>query len=233
MYLGIVPARAGSRRLPGKNLALLDGIPLLDYSLRAAQASERLHAVVVSTDSEAIASRARGLGASVPELRPAALSGDQSPIAEVLRHVLSGYERRAGAAIAAVVLLQPTSPLRTGTDIDRAIELFERCAADTVTSVRECREHPYWAWRRSGDAIEPVHSACEVAMDRHALPQMYSENGAIYVIKRDLVLAGRIYGDRIIPYVMDEVRSVDIDTPLDLAWAEFVLQHGLAARESS
>lgn len=232
MYLGIVPARAGSKRLPGKNLALLDGIPLLDYSVRAAQASERLQAVVVSTDSEAIASRARSLGASVPELRPPALSGDHSPIADVSRHALNGYERQADGGVTAVVLLQPTSPLRTGTDIDRAIELFERCAADTVTAVRECREHPYWAWRRTGDGIEPVYSPREMEMDRHALPPMYAENGAVYVIKRELVVAGRIYGDRIVPYVMDDARSVDIDTALDLAWAEFVLQHGLAARQS-
>jgi CMP-N-acetylneuraminic acid synthetase len=223
MYLAIVPARAGSKRIPGKNLVLLHGVPLIDYTLRAAASARRLGAVVVSTDSDAIAEHARRFGALVPQLRPAALAGDRSPVAQALLHALFSYEQAGGARADAVVVLQPTSPLRSAEDIDRAIELFEASGADTVTAVRPARAHPYHAWRREGDAIVPLFSAEHVTMDRQALPEVRMENGAVYVIRRELVLQQRIYGSRVIPYEMDLMSSVDIDDPLDLAWAEFLL----------
>jgi CMP-N,N'-diacetyllegionaminic acid synthase len=221
-YLGVVPARAGSKRIPGKNLATLGGKPLIDYTLNAALRSRRLGATVVSTDSVAIAERARALGVMVPELRPAEIAGDHSPVVAALQHALAAFER-TGPRVDAVVLLQPTSPFRTSEDIDRAIELFERSGADTVTAVRPARDHPYWTWRERDTLIEPFFSLTEMAMDRHVLPPAYAENGAVYVIKRELVLAGQIYGARIVPYAMAQAASVDVDTPLDLAWAEFLL----------
>jgi CMP-N,N'-diacetyllegionaminic acid synthase len=227
IYLGIVPARAGSKRIPGKNLLSLAGRPLIDYTLEAALRSRRLGAVVVSTDSEAIAARARLLGASVPELRPTAIAGDTSPVIEALRHALDGHER-GGPRAAAVVVLQPTSPLRTAQDIDAAIELFERTGADSVTAVRPVRDHPYWTWRACGETIEPFLSLDAMTADRSGLPPAYAENGAIYVVRRELVLQARMYGSRTVPYLMDEGASVDIDTLLDHAWAEFLL-----ARQSS
>jgi len=221
-YLGVIPARAGSKRIPGKNLVRLNGVPLIDYSVRAAQGSERLTAVIVSTDSPEIASHARSLGVAVPDLRPPQLAEDRSPVVAALAHGLGLFER-AGTRADAVVLLQPTSPLRQAADIDRAIELFERTGADTVTAVRSIRDHPYWAWRASDDLIVPFHSETGMATDRQELPPVYAENGAVYVIRRELVVAGRIYGARVAPYVMQEEASVDVDTPLDLAWAEFLL----------
>jgi CMP-N-acetylneuraminic acid synthetase len=222
----VVPARAGSKRIPGKNLVALGGVPLIDYTLRAAAGSERIGAVLVSTDSEEIAARARQFGALVPEMRPAKIAGDRSPIVEALRHALEAFER-SGPKVSSVVLLQPTSPFRTSADIDRAIELFERTGADTLTSVRDARDHPLWTWRSTGDAIEPYFTLADMTADRKDLPAAYAENGTIYVVQRELVLAGRIYGPRIVPFVMSEAASVDIDTPLDLAWAEFLLARGM------
>src|SRR5690606_22531157 len=131
--------------------------------LRAAARARRLSAHVVSTDSEAIAEHARARGAPVPALRPAAIAGDRSPIVEALRHALESFEAAGGSRADAVVLLQPTSPFRRAEDIDRAIELFERTRADTVTGVRAARDHPYWAWRGDSSRIMPFFSLAEMA----------------------------------------------------------------------
>jgi CMP-N-acetylneuraminic acid synthetase len=205
----------------------LGGRPLIDYTVNAALRSRRLDASMVSTDSVAIAEHARSLGAAVPELRPAEIAGDFSPVVAALQHALAVFER-AGQRVDAVVLLQPTSPFRTSADIDRAIEVFEGAGADTVTAVRPARDHPYWTWRERDALIEPFFSLDSMVMERHRLPRAYAENGAVYVTAAALVRAGRIYGERIAPYVMAEAASVDIDTPLDLAWAEFLLARGLA-----
>jgi CMP-N-acetylneuraminic acid synthetase len=227
VYLAIIPARAGSKRIPGKNLVALRGTPLIDYTLRAARAASRLGAVVVSTDSEAIAGQARARGALVPALRPAALAGDDSPVVQAMQHALSSFEAASGAAVTAVVLLQPTSPFRDSSDIDRAIDLFERNGADSLTAVCPARQHPYYAWKSREASIEPLYSYREMQMERSLLPSIYLENGAIYVTRRDNLLRGRLYGEHVIPFVMEELRSLDIDTPLDLAWAEFLLERGL------
>jgi CMP-N-acetylneuraminic acid synthetase len=225
-YLGVVIARAGSKRIPGKNLISLGGIPLIDYTLKAAAGACKLGAVAVSTDSEAIAVHVRAQGVAVPELRPVEIAGDSSPVVAAMQHALSVYER-TGTRVDGLVLLQPTSPFRTSADIDQAIELFERTHADTVTAVRAARDHPHWAWRNAGDAIEPFFSRQEMTMDRKQLPLAFAENGAVYVARRNLIDAGRIYGTRVVPYLMDEASSVDIDTFLDLAWAEFLLARGV------
>jgi CMP-N-acetylneuraminic acid synthetase len=231
-YLGVIPARGGSKRIPGKNLALLNGVALIDYTLRAAQGSKRLGAVVVSTDSPAIAGHVRAQGFSVPELRPADMAADRSPVVQALQHAVSAYERAGGAHVEGIVLLQPTSPLRRAQDIDRAIEIFEHADADTVTAVRSVHDHPYWTWREGdGGTIVPFRSMAAVCTDRKDLPAVYVENGAVYVMRRALVDAGSIYGARVAPCVMDDIASLDVDTPVDLAWAEFVLQRGLDRRE--
>lgn len=233
-YLGVIPARGGSKRIPGKNLVLLNGVPLIDYTLCAARASSRLAAFVVSTDSRQIADHVTGQGCSVPALRPIEMAGDRSPVIHALQHGLAMYERSGGNRVDAIVLLQPTSPLRRGEDIDGAIEIFERSGADTVTAVRPTHDHPYWTWRDADDdSVAPFFSLAEMSLDRKDLPAAYAENGAAYVMRRELVDAGRIYGDRIVPYLMDEIGSIDVDTPLDLAWAEFVLQRGLDPRRGS
>jgi CMP-N-acetylneuraminic acid synthetase len=222
-FLGVITARAGSKRIPGKNLVPLNGIPLIDYTLHAARDARRLAALVLSTDGEEIAQHARRLGMAVPQLRPAHIAGDRSPIVDALQHAVHAFEQGGGIRADAIVLLQPTSPFRGAQDIDRAIELFERTGADTVTGVRAVRDHPYWAWRKADRAIAPFFTLAEMSTDRQLLPEAYAENGAIYVVRRDLVLAGKLYGARVIPYLMDDLSSVDIDTPLDLAWAEFLL----------
>ena len=225
-YLGIIPARGGSKRLPGKNLQPLAGKPLLAHAIESARESRRLTAFVVSTDSEAIARCAVEWGADPQGLRPAALARDQSPVTGALLDALGKFER-SHPPVDAVVLLQPTSPFRRGRHIDEAIAAFESARADTVTAVRVAKDHPYWVWKPAGAAIRPYHSLARMAAQRGELPELYVENGAVFVMKRALVARGKIYGKRVARIVMDEVASIDIDTPLDFAWAEHVAASGL------
>jgi CMP-N-acetylneuraminic acid synthetase len=227
-YLGIIPARGGSKRIPQKNLAPLAGRPLLDYTVDAALHAARLAAVTVSTDSEPIAAHARSRGIHVPQLRPQHLANDSSPTALAVAHAMETYEADTGLHFSAVVILQPTSPFRTAAHIDAAIAQFERTGADTLTAVRTCAQHPYWTWQANDALIAPFFSWQEMETDRALLPAAYVETGAIYVVSRTLVVQGRIYGERVAPFVMDEVEAVDIDTTLDLEWARFLLERGLA-----
>ena len=228
-YLGIVPARAGSRRLPGKNLLPLGGRPLLGYTLEAALAARRLASVVVSTDSQQIADYALSLGVDPQGLRPAEIAGDTSPVAAALQDALAKFNRRQ-PPVDAVVLLQPTSPLRAARHIDEAIALFESSGADTVTAVRASKDHPFWTWRQENAALVPYYSMREMALDRGAVPAALVENGAIYVIRRSVLESGRIYGDKVAGYAMDVLESVDIDTEHDMQWAAFLLARAQASR---
>jgi len=222
-YLGVIAARGGSKRLPGKNLRLLAGKPLLAHTMEAARAARRLTAVVVSTDSEAIARCAAAHRVDAQGLRPARLARDDSPISGALMDALAKFERNH-PAVDAVVLLQPTSPLRSGRHIDEAIAAFESHKADTVTSVRVAEEHPYWLWKKDGKQIRPYHSLRKASLQRSLLPEVYVENGAVYVIARPVVLRGAVYGRRVVPYIMDTLASLDVDTAEDLQWAEFILR---------
>jgi CMP-N-acetylneuraminic acid synthetase len=218
--LGVIPARGGSKRLPGKNLALLAGKPLISYSIDAARLAHRLARCIVSTEDEQIAKVSRELGADVPFKRPASLARDDTPILDVLLHALEEIER-SGPKATAVVILQPTSPLRAPEDIDLAIELFETKRADTVTAVSAAKDHPYWCWTEQRDgSITPFFSAREMAFDRAQLPPALIENGAIYVVRREILQTGSIYGDKVVPFRIDEERAVDIDFAHDLARAE-------------
>ncbi len=221
-YLGIIAARAGSKRLPGKNLMPLNGKPLISYTLDAARAAQRLDALVVSTDSREIADYALSQGVDPQGLRPVEIASDTSPIIEALLDALGKFHLRH-PPVDAVVLLQATSPLRRGQHIDEAIALFESTGVDTVTSIRTSKEHPYWHWRRENERLTPYYSRREMVLDRHEMPPAFVENGAVYVIRRSVLEAGRIYGDTVAGFEMQGQDSVDVDTELDFKWAAFLL----------
>jgi CMP-N,N'-diacetyllegionaminic acid synthase len=225
-YLGIIPARGGSKRIKRKNLALLAGKPLLVYTIEAALAARRLTRVMVSTEDPEIAAVAKQSQAEVPFLRPPELAQDYSTSLQVIKHVLDTLGRE-GAVFDGVALLQPTSPFRTGKHIDAAIERFEKTAADTVTSVCAAEEHPFYAWKlaEEGELTSFISLECQT-MDRRDLPPVYFENGAIYVCARSALDQDCLYGQKVISYQMSRFDSVDIDTPLDLQWAEFLLYYG-------
>lgn len=231
-YLAVVPARSGSKRLPGKNLMSLAGRPLIVHTLDAAKAAQTLTAVVVSTDSVEIAACASSCGVDPQGLRPGDLARDDSPVIDAVLDALGKYVRHH-PPVDAVVLLQPTSPYRNAHHIDEAIRLFEATGADTVTAVRQSREHPYWSWRPDASGITPYFSWRELMTDRSQLPPALVENGSIFVIRRSVLQSGRIYGEKVVAYPMDDFASVDIDTLLDFKWAEFIAVHRVPAPGSS
>jgi CMP-N-acetylneuraminic acid synthetase len=218
--LGLIPARGGSRGIPDKNLALLDGRSLLAWTCEQALASDLLAHRAVSTDSPVIAAAARDLGVEVID-RPTALAADETPMLDVVQHALGQI-----AAAGPVVLLQPTSPLRRSADIDAALELWERTGADSVVSVVRV-PHSFTPgsqlWRDEQGRLEP-YSADERAVLRQEKPELYARNGpALIVVSADVVRAGSLYGDDCRAYEMAPEDSIDIDEPLDLELAAFLL----------
>ena len=220
--VGIILARGGSKRLPGKNVRPLAGRPLIAHTIAAAKHATSLTRVVVSTDDEEIARVAAAFGAEVPFRRPAELATDVSPTIDAVAHAVEWLDRN-GCRADVVVLLQATSPLRTAVHIDDAVALFRASGADTVTGVSPAASHPYWCWKPDGTRIKPFFSAQHIAMPRHQLPPVLVENGAVYVFRRDVLSAGTIYGDRVAGYLMSPADAVDIDTADDFDYAEFVL----------
>jgi CMP-N-acetylneuraminic acid synthetase len=223
--LGLVTARQGSRGLPDKHLRLLGGRPLIDWTFDAARASRALTRRMISTDDERLIARAEAAGIEAPFRRPAALAADDTPHLDVVRHALEWYRDHTGALPDFVVLLQPTSPFRTAEDIDRAVALaIERHGP--VVGVTECLEHPARCYRIEDGLLEPYDSQLS-SRRRQDLPPAYRVNGAIYVSSpQRLFETGLFVPDGTVPFQMPVARSVDIDTEMDLAWAEFCLSSG-------
>lgn len=223
--LAVIPARGGSKGLPGKNIRPLNGKPLILYSIEAALESGIVTQVVVSTDDEAIADVARHAGAEVPFLRPAELATDEAKSIDVLRHAVQYYEEN-GQQYDYILLLQPTSPLRTATDIREAMKQFIYCGADSLQSVASARTHPYLLRQRSDAGQLSPYLEAESHARRQDLTELYELNGAIYLMKRGLLMEqGKIVGASNQGFIMPAERSVDIDTLWDFRLAEWILQH--------
>jgi CMP-N-acetylneuraminic acid synthetase len=204
---------------------MLGGKPLLLHTVEAALAAARVGSTLVSTDDNDIARVAKAAGAEVPALRPAELARDESAMMGVIQHAVALAEA-GGRWVEAVVLLQPTSPFRTAAQIDAAIACYEASGADTLTAVRAAGEHPYYAWRQEGDRLAPFFSMHQQQMVRQELPAAFVETGAIFILRRSDLDSGEFYGSKIVPFEMNELTSIDIDTPQDLAFAEFLLAKG-------
>jgi CMP-N-acetylneuraminic acid synthetase len=178
--------------------------------------------VLVSTDDPEIAAAAREAGAETPFLRPAALATDDTPTLPVLQHAVRWLEE-SGATVTAVVVLQPTSPLRTAADVDAAVRAFLESGADSVASVCEVDHSPYWMQRLHGDRLVPFAPEGMAYVRRQDLPPVYRLNGAIYVARRAVVMEqARVMGADTRAYVMDRQHSIDIDDELDFQLAELV-----------
>jgi CMP-N-acetylneuraminic acid synthetase len=220
--LGIIPARGGSKRVPGKNIALLNGKPLLAYTCEAAAGSKSLTRVVLSTDDPAIEAVGRACGVEVPFLRPPELGRDETTTMAVMRHVVSQLREREGYRPELVVILQPTSPLRTSGDIDAGIKLLEQTGADSVVSVVEVQDADVAGtmWMIENGKLRSYASS-----SLWKTGPLYRRNGAVYVLRTELVEhLDDPYGDDCRALVMDGERSVDIDTQDDLARAERMLR---------
>jgi len=230
--LGIVPARAGSKGIPNKNIKLLAGKPLIVYTVEAAQKSGVFDRLLVSTDGQEIARVARLAGADVPFLRPAELASDTAGMMAVICHTVEWLEER-GVTYDCVVLLQPTSPLRTAEDIVAALELFVEREADVVVSVCEAEHHPWWCGTLAADGALTGFLLPEVPVVRQGLPRYYRLNGALYLARWEFAKSGNNwFGPRSYAYVMPRQRSVDIDDPVDFILAEALLLRGATGGEN-
>jgi N-acylneuraminate cytidylyltransferase len=210
--LALIPARGGSQRLPGKNILSVCGRPLLAWSIDAARGSRCIDRVVLSSEDEAIIAAARACGCEVPFRRPDVLASDTASTTDVVLHALDalpGYD--------VVVLLQPTSPLRTASDIDAACEKFATSSAPACVSVSRVEQNPYWMYRLGDDdALLPIIEPSEAAR-RQDLPDVYMLNGAVYIAATAWLRQTRTFLTRdTVAHVMPVDRALDIDTAADL-----------------
>ena len=229
--VALVPARSGSERVPGKNVALLAGHPLIAYAIAAAQESGVFGAVVVSTDSEEIAAIGRRYGADAPGLRPAELSTATSSDIEWVLHVMRDRDEDLFA------ILRPTSPFRTAATIrrayDRLVELGDR--ADSIRAVEPARQHPAKMWTQAGDLLEPLLPQPEGETPLHsrqyqALPTVYAQNSSLELAWSRVLddPVPTISGRRIAPFFTDGWEGFSIDYPEDLERAELAVARGEA-----
>jgi CMP-N,N'-diacetyllegionaminic acid synthase len=212
--------------MPRKNIEKLAGKPLIVWTIEAALSTNQLDCVVVSTDDEDIALIARNAGADVPFIRPKRLAEDDSSHIAVVEHAFRWLEDNAGYVPNGVMLLQPTSPLRTVTDIEACIALATETQADAVVSVSQPRDHPYKMYTTGKDGRLSEFVSSDLSYRRRQdLPPLVVENGAIYLNCLEMLLRDRSFvPPGALPYLMPPERSVDIDSRLDFDYAEWLLK---------
>lgn len=213
--LALVPARGGSKGIPGKNLAEVGGSPMLDLAVGCAQQSRYVDEVAVTSDDDAILARARTLPGVTVVRRPDELAADDVAMAPVAAHAVASC-----APCDVMVLLQPTSPLREPGDVDGALELLAARGVDSVVSVAPVATSPWWMYTLDGDGrMSPVLPKSSAAT-RQQLPDVVAVNGAVYAVRTSWFLgAAAFVDDRTLAYPMPRERSIDVDTPADLAVA--------------
>jgi CMP-N,N'-diacetyllegionaminic acid synthase len=223
--LAIIPARSGSKGLKDKNIKLLDGKPLIVYTIKAALDSGMFSEVMVSTDSEMYADVARKYGAKVPFLRSVRHSSDTASSWDVVKEVLESY-RKIGVTFDTIALLQPTSPLRTSQDINNAFAIMNEKQANAVVSVCEVDHSPLWCNILPENGLMDQFLPMDLIMKgRQKLDTYYRINGAIYLVDVSYLLSCQtIYDYGCFAYKMDKKHSIDIDDLLDFQIAEVMIQ---------
>ena len=229
--LGVVTARGGSKGIPGKNLKLLGGKPLIAYTLESAAESAVFDRVILSTDDVEIAVAARERGCEVPFMRPAELARDETPHLPVMQHAVDWLFEHEGYRPDVVMILQPTSPLRRAEDIRRSIQLLTETGADSVLTVSavSAHVHPMRMLRMADDGTatlfvsgEPVRRRINRRQD---LPSAWLMNGSIYAFRAAVLAAAEpsLYGDRTVALPVPHPYGLSIDDPDDWLAAEAAL----------
>lgn len=228
--IGIIPARAGSKRLARKNVRLLGGKPLVAWTIEAARRSRRLSKLVVSSDDAQVLEIATGYDPQLALRRPAEIAGDTSLAIEFVRHALDALERDGQGPFEAVAILQPSSPFTLPEDIDATIELLDKSGADSAVSVMQLDHaiHPLKMKLLEGDHLVPYLAEERGRMAAHELTTIYVRNCSVYATRRSSIDRGQVIGDDCRGYVMPRERSLDINDEVDLAFAEFLLARSAA-----
>ena len=222
MVIALVPARAGSKGLPGKNIRPLHGRPLLAWTADAARSSGVIDRVILSTDSEEVRDIGCKAGLEAPFLRPAELAQDETPMLPVIEHAVAALER-TGCTVDIVVLLQPTSPLRTGTHVRRSIDLLRETRADSVVTVVELPRHlsPDYVMRVENGRLIPFLPEGARITRRQDARTAYVRDGTVYTFwRRTLAEQQSIYGRDCRPLIIPASESLTIDGPEDWVEAE-------------
>ena len=223
--LAIIPARGGSKGVPGKNIKMLAGKPLIAYTIEAAKKAKNLSGIIVSTDSEEIAEISRKFGAEIPFMRPEHLAQDNSQAIDTYYYTIEKLKKDYNEIYKDFIVLQPTSPFRLPEDIDNAVKIFFEKKADSVIGLVKASHPPEWNKKLNSEGIiEDYFNLNLGAKNRQEYEQSYTPNGAIFIFNYEfLKRAGNYYSQKTYGYVMPEERSIDIDTPLDFAFAEWYL----------
>lgn len=222
VVLGIIPARGGSKGIPGKNVRPLAGRPLLAYAAEAARCSEMIDRLILTTDSPEIAALGRHLGIEVPFARPPELAGDDTPMLSVVEHTVARLEE-SGWSPDVVVLLQPTSPLRRPEHIVAALDLRRRTGCDAVASVVAVPPHysPDYVMRIEGGRLVPFLATGGTITRRQDARLAYARDGTVYVVGRAALAATRsLYGAHCVALVIPPEESITLDGPADWNEAE-------------
>ena len=227
--LVIIPARGGSKRIPRKNLTLLDGKPLIQYTIDVAlQALKQklIDRVIVSTDDQEIAALSKKLGAEVPFMRPAEFASDHATDFDVCTHVISELKKESYQPDA-IMILRPTQPLRTVEDVRAAVEAFRKGKHDSIRSLTKTEHHPYWMKKLEDETAVPLINTGkpDEQLRSQDLPPIYRLNGVVDIISIKNLKTGILYGKKMGYILIDHYRSVDLDTPFDLFLAECTIKY--------
>lgn len=220
-YITVIPARGGSKRFPCKNIHFLAGHPLIAHSIEYSMKNDRVSATYVSTDSPEIKAVSKNYGAVVLD-RPNELSGDHVTTVAVLTHVAKTLLSQ-GEDFDYMILLQATNPLRPINLLNNAIEIIEKGGYDSLMTVNRDQH-------KLGKIIDGKFTPWNYTfgMRSQDMDPLYYENGLLYITSKEQILKGKIMGDNMYPMIMDHIfGEVDIDTPEDMAYAEYVLQHNI------
>ncbi|MDP2782323.1 acylneuraminate cytidylyltransferase family protein [Devosia sp.] len=227
-FLAIIPARGGSKGLPGKNIKELCGKPLIAWSIEAGLGSQYIDEVMVTTDSEEIAKVAREFGASVPFLRPAPLASDTATTLDAVKHVIDFYQREFHKSFDYIVLLEPTSPLREEGDLDGMIETISTLGGeyDAIVSLGEVHEHPSIMKKTVGNAIEPYCKELVMATRRQDNEVAYFPYGVAYIVKTQILLEEKtFYPRRTTHHLIKRFQCYEIDDIYDFLAIENIMKH--------
>jgi CMP-N-acetylneuraminic acid synthetase len=225
--LAIIPARIGSKGVPLKNIQKLNGIPLIEHTLKIAKKVEKFDKIIVSTDSEKIANIARQNKIEIPFIRPKKLSGDKSSSAEYVTHALNFLKLKMNYVPDIITILQPTSPIRDPKSITDSIAILKRTKSSCVMTVTKTKNHPFLSFRiNKNKNLQPFEPNFQKYFQRQKFPILYYPTGSVYTFWRDSFEKNHsVYGNKIKPIILKQEDSVDIDSIFDLFIAEMTLKH--------